>query len=61
MSYLHSYVKEWARWLFCLFAVVLMVVIAPFLFIYFWVWELVDRKGSNAFWDEVYNPYEEGI
>lgn len=36
----------------------LCLLILPVSFIVFTLWELVDRKGSNEFWDEVYDPYD---
>ena len=36
----------------------LCLLLLPISFIAFTIWELVDRKGSNEFWDEVYDPYD---
>ena len=36
----------------------LCLLILPVSFIVFTLWELLDKKGSRAFWDEMYDPYE---
>jgi hypothetical protein len=39
---------------------IVLVALAPLfivLFIWFTLWELVDKKESDRFWKEVYDPY----